>query len=556
MAFHLRKINKNNDIYLYIYETFRDKNSTNPRQKHYKTLGFVSKLKEDGISDPIEYALNEVSKLNLEQKIRKETEKSEKISKNGILHFGNFIINKLIKKLNYSDTLDLLNYDNELSFSPSNLLNDLVISRIISPASKSKTFNEIFNTIIDINYDSNIKNLYQGLSFFGKNYKKIIQLLNEKINKKYKRNTSSVFFDCTNFYFEINREDELRKKGPSKENKKSPLVSMGLMLDNDLIPIGMNIFPGNESEKPQLKKVIKEMKEQDNINGKTILVADKGLNCAKNIIEATNNGDGYIFSKSIKTLKQEKQNKIIDILKNYKIINFNNNFFGSFFEEIIENEYSYKDENGKKISKKIIEKHIYSYSASFSKKQTHEIDKKLEKAININLSTFKKENFSTASTYIKSNSELDLEVDYEKASRDKLMSGITIIITSEIEVDSNIICNKYSQLWRIEESFKILKSELDTRPIFHHKDNNIKGHLLICYLALTFLRILEFKEFNYKYSSSQLVNIIRKFKCFKIKNQYLNLTTEEDFIEFFNKKYNINLNQLYIKNTTMKKILS
>ena len=116
--------------------------------------------------------------------------------------------------------------------------------------------------------------------------------------------TSHTYFDCTNFYFEIDKEDDFRKNGPSKENRKSPIVGMGLLLDANQIPIGMKLYPGNESEKPIIRNIIDDLKKRNNISGKTIQVADKGLNCAENIMHALKAGDGYIFSKSVKKLPE------------------------------------------------------------------------------------------------------------------------------------------------------------------------------------------------------------------------------------------------------------
>ncbi len=120
----------------------------------------------------------------------------------------------------------------------------------------------------------------------------------------YSFNTSHTYFDCINFYFEIDREDDFRRKGPSKENKKEPIVGMGLLLDANQIPIGMKLYPGNESEKPVLRNIIDDLKNCNSISGKTVQVADKGLNCAENIIHALKSGDGYIFSKSVKLLPE------------------------------------------------------------------------------------------------------------------------------------------------------------------------------------------------------------------------------------------------------------
>ena len=148
-----------------------------------------------------------------------------------------------------------------------------------------------------------LNQIYSGLSYIGNEYEKIIEIYNHQINRNFPFDTSKTYFDCTNFYFEIDYEDALRRKGPSKENRKDPIVGMGLLLDANQIPMGMKLYPGNESEKPVIRDVINDLKKRHNINGKTIRVADTGLNCAENIIHALKEGDGYIFSKSVKQLR-------------------------------------------------------------------------------------------------------------------------------------------------------------------------------------------------------------------------------------------------------------
>lgn len=145
------------------------------------------------------------------------------------------------------------------------------------------------------------------MSFIGGNYEKFIELFTAQVEEIYGVDTSKTYFDYTNFFFEIDREDDFRRKGPSKENRNDPIVGLGLLLDSNQIPIGMQMYPGNESEKPILRDVIDHLKKQNNITGKTIHVADKGLNCAENIVFSKKNGDGYLFSKSVKGLSEKEK---------------------------------------------------------------------------------------------------------------------------------------------------------------------------------------------------------------------------------------------------------
>jgi hypothetical protein len=144
--------------------------------------------------------------------------------------------------------------------------------------------------------------LYDGLACLGDEHEKVVEIYNAHVAELFGRDTSSCYFDCTNFYFGIDRKDGFRRKGPSKEHRPEPIVGMGLLLDADCIPIGMSVFPGNESEKPQLRKVISQLRERNAVTGRTVRVADKGLNCADSVADAVLAKDGYIFSKSVKGL--------------------------------------------------------------------------------------------------------------------------------------------------------------------------------------------------------------------------------------------------------------
>lgn len=173
----------------------------------------------------------------------------------------------------------------DFRFNIYEMISALVYSRLVCPCSKSKTFDEVIPKLYE-KYDFSLNQLYRGLEYIGSEYKKIIEIYNHQIHQKYGFDTSHTYFDCTNFYFEIDKEDDWRKKEPSKENRKDPIVGLGLLLDADQIPIGMKLFPGNESEKPVIRKVIDNLKRRNSVTGRTIQIADKGLNYAENIAHA------------------------------------------------------------------------------------------------------------------------------------------------------------------------------------------------------------------------------------------------------------------------------
>ena len=277
MAFYLKKTKLKGRTYLSIDESFYSHEKHGTAHKCFKSLGSVETWIQKGIPDPIAHFQKEVDALNLE----KAQAGVPKISEVSPLHYlGYFPLKVLLEKMHIQKYVDYFKLTNDFSYDLYELLSSLIYARAVHPCSKYKTFHEVLPNLYDpvhFSYDQ----LLHGLAFLGNDYEKFIEIFTVRTNAFFKTDTSKTYFDCTNFYFEIDREDDFRKKGPSKENKKEPIVGLGLLLDGNQIPIGMKMYPGNESEKPVLRDVIDQLKAQHNITGKTIHVADKGLNCAK-----------------------------------------------------------------------------------------------------------------------------------------------------------------------------------------------------------------------------------------------------------------------------------
>jgi hypothetical protein len=197
------------------------------------------------------------------------------------------------------ETVDLLASVRQFQFSVYDMLAQLIYSRVIEPCSKSKTVSHVFPTLYDY-VPMSEDQVYEGLFFVGESYEKYIELFNHQYSRLFKRNYNTCYFDCTNYYFEIDAAKDDKQKGPAKERRTDPIIGQALLLDADLIPLSMKMYPGNESEKPYIRKLIEEMKQRCKVTGRTVQVADKGLNCARNIYAAVKEAhDGYIFSKSI-----------------------------------------------------------------------------------------------------------------------------------------------------------------------------------------------------------------------------------------------------------------
>lgn len=536
MAYYLRQEKKKKGIYLQMYETYWDKKKKQPRSKSIETFGYVDNLISDDIPDPIAYYKNYVKRKNEEKaaflaeetRPRAFTDTPEK-------NVGHFLLHSLLEELNVKEIIDILASQRKFQFSIYKMIAQLIYARILHPCSKSKTVSNIFPRLYGSTPISEDQ-IYDGCAFIGQSYKKYIELFNHCYEQHFKRDFSKVFFDCTNYYFEIGLPSEDKQKGYSKENRNEPIIGQALLLDSDMVPISMQMYPGNESEKPLIRKIIEEMKQRYKVSGKTIQVADKGINCARNIYAAVKEAnDGYIFSKAIRGSSLSKMEKDWVLLENdvnvYKNYTDKNGHVLFRLKSCIDTfSYSFKEFDpltGKnKITKfSVKEKRIVSFNPELAKKQKAEIIKMVDKASNyVSYKKIAKEDLGESAKYISitnkdkngKNIKPVISINHSKVDEDLKFAGYNLIVTSELDMDPSQVYKTYHNLWKIEESFRITKSYLDARPVFLQKKETIYGHFLICYLSLFLLRVLEIKCFKFALNSFDLINFMRDFKVVDI----------------------------------------
>lgn len=568
MAYFLKKSNYKKGTYLQIYESFYDPDRKGGAHRSYKALGYVHELQAKGIEDPITFYQEEVVKLNQELNVIKNKNKARQISNDSPEKLiGYFPMKNINDKLSVKKYIDLMQTATDFRFNVFDLISSLVYSRLVQPCSKSKTYDEVIPKLFD-SYDFSLNQLYDGLEYIGCEYEKIIEIYNHQIQLMYKFDTSHTYFDCTNFYFEIDKEDDFRKKGPSKENRKEPIVGLGLLLDANQIPIGMKLFPGNQSEKPVIRNIIEDLKKRNSVSGRTIQIADKGLNCAENIFHALKNGDGYIFSKSVKQLPEIEKTWVL-IPNDYREIkNTNGEVLYHIKECVDEFEYKFKDLTTRKDKKfKITEKRIVTYNPKLAKKQTYEIKKEVEKARLLKASQAKKSEYGDSAKYViftttdKKGNETDgkikVSMNEELIKKSLELAGYNMLVTSEISMNDKDVYDAYHNLWRIEESFRIMKSQLDARPVYLQKEDTIVGHFLICYLAVLLTRLLQFKILKNNYSSEELFEFIHDFRVAKIsERKYINLSRGTTFIKEFATLCKLPLTSYFLNEGEIKKMLS
>lgn len=554
MAFYLKKTKLKGRTYLSIDESFYSHEKKGTAHKCYKSLGSVETWMEKGISDPISYFQKEVDSLNQEKAdagIRKISDVSP------IRYLGYFPLKSILEKMQVKKYVDYFKLTNDFGYDLYELLSSLIYARAVLPCSKYKTFHEVLPNLYDTvhcSYDQ----LLDGLSFLGNDYEKFVEIFTVQTNNVFGLDTSKTYFDCTNFYFEIDREDDFRRKGPSKENKKEPIVGLGLLLDSHQIPIGMKMYPGNESEKPILRNVIDQLKSQNNVTGKTIHVADKGLNCAQNIAFSRKNGDGYLFSKAVKNLPETEKTWVL-LEDGFTDVKDKHGKLLYRYKSCID-EFPYKAEHeGKEHTVRLHEKRLLTYNPSLASKKRYEINRMVEKAKSLTASQAKKAEYGEAGKYVnftdKNGNKASASINQEAIDKDLKFAGYNLLVTSETEMKDTDIYNTYHNLWRIEESFKIMKSDLDARPVFLRKKEAIKGHFLICYLTVLLERLFQFKVLGNEYSTSDIFQFIKDFKVTKGETKYINTTRSTDFIEELAAKLKLPLTNYFLTETQIRSIL-
>lgn len=342
---------------------------------------------------------------------------------------------------------------------------------------------------------------------------------------------------------------------------------MGLLLDANQIPIGMKMYPGNESEKPVMRDIIDDLKQRNHISGRTIQVADKGLNCFENILHALKAGDGYIFSKSVKMLPDTE--KIWVLLENdyVDVKNKTGEVLYRIKDCVDDFNYNYTDKNGHRKTLKLTEKRVVTFNPKLAEKQKIEINRQVEKAKKLRTCEAKKSEYGDSSKYVtfistdkkgeKTTGKVKVEINEKAIENAKKLAGYNMIVTSEIRMTASEIYAAYHNLWRIEESFRIMKSQLDARPVFMQKQETITGHFLICYLSVLLTRLFQIHVLKDEYGTEEIFDFIRDFRVVKISDRkYINLTRSSSFIKDLTAQTDLPLTSYFLGNEDINKMLS
>jgi len=502
--------------------------------------------------------------------INKNNKKVIPLNKNIKFNVGYLFFEKIYYDLKINEICENISNKYQFKFDLNEILSYLIYARIIYPSSKLETFKQCKNFIKPPTF--NLHDEYRALSYLQENVDYIQEKIYENSKKIMNRNSRIIYYDCTNFYFEINEEDDLRKYGVSKEHRPNPIVGLGLFMDGDGLPLAHNVYPGNNNEQitllPEENKIINNFKLDTT---KIILCTDAGLASDNIKYENSKNGRAFVITQSLKRLKEEYQSQAFEDTK-WRIQGDKRNTYN--IKEILEDS-DLKEKYYNTIFYKIIKTETKSVNqdliVTFSIKyfdynrniRNNQIER-AKKAIETGNVTRKGKNQNDfrrfhVKTHTTKNGEVAENVEYtineDLIKEEEKYDGyyaLTTNLIGEIEEILKIVKGR----WEIEESFRIMKSDFKSRPVNLSRDDRIKAHFMTCYISLLIYRILE-KKLDNKYTVSEILSTIRNMEVYESDGHgyiptYTRTKLTDDLHSIFDFRTDYEINTY----TDIKKILS
>ena len=563
------------------------------KQKVIKNYGFIEDLATEH-ENPIAFLNSELDRLKKE--FTTKVTVTFNINKynnfdDDTFNIGYAYLKNIFQELKISNVLKNKEYSTNIEYSLPETCELLTYSRILNPGSIKYTYdhkNQFFEP-----FDLSLDDLYRSLKPLLDCKEELFKTIWENTKDTYKRDASTSYYDCTNYYFEIEYDDEdtknengqlikkgLRKRGPEKNHRPDPIVEMGLLLDKKGFPISYNIFPGNTSEKETLVPEIKNIKRRHNID-KVVVVADRGLNCSDNMIKIAGinldkeNRDGYVYGQSVRGADQEFKNWVLkdDYIVD-RIVNDEGNEIIFKHKSRIYPKKMYITRNDKGLTKTgnmkkqtiiVDQKQMVYYSQKYADKQKRDRQMVIDKAKDLikNPGAYTRATSYGAAGYINNikfdkdtgivSNGSELSLNQEKINEDAKFDGYYSIVTSEENLSDLELRNVYKELAKIEETFKITKSEFDARPINVRLEDHIDAHFLICFISLVIIRILQ-DRINNKYTIKNLLEKIKNFKCTHETGNLYKFIGYKPEIQYLNRKINLELDKKYDTRENIKKI--
>lgn len=501
-------------VHLIIAHGYRDAQTKKVRTKTIKSLGYLDEL-EKQFPDPISHFKAVVAEMNRQEIEEKQQaaitfDRSERLSpaQNPRKNIGYAALSRLYHGLGLDTFFHNRSRAWEAEYNTDSIMRLLIFSRILNPVSKKKTFED--KGMFFEKMDFSLADIYRCLTKVYSLKKSVILHLHQQMLDVFGRSDELVYYDVTNFYFEIDKQDDMRKKGVSKEHRPDPIIQMGLLTDSAGIPISYDLFPGNTNDCETYVPIFKQIRKDFKL-GRLIVVADKGLNTGDNIAYSVLSGNGYVFSQKVRGAAKELQDFVLN-QSGYAEKTAGFRIKSRHYPRVV----YVTDEKGKKKRVRLDEKQVAFYSPDYDKRAKADRALAVAKALDLmnNPSRYNRTTSYGAAKYLK-NLLFDEETneiltgkqrpvfDEEKLLEEEKYDGYYVIVTSEWKETDEKILDIYRGLWQIEEAFRVCKSDLEVRPVYLSRHERIEAHFLICFVALVVARLLS-RLLNNRFSVARI----------------------------------------------------
>lgn len=597
----LRSITIKGVTRLYFYESYYENGRT--KQKCIESLGRLDELQKR-FDDPVSHFKKVAEEKNAEQNTSRKTSvpidlsSTMSTSEDNLRNVGYAVLKDLYKQLELDKFWKLVLRKTSIQYDLEAVFRLLVFSRILYPGSKRDTFLNKSAYFEDMDGFS-LKDTYKALDVFDQYDEQLQKWIYSHSSKICERDMSVSYFDCTNYYFDIGRSDmdtfddggrpvdgkgnpaeiKYRKRGPEKNHRPDPIVEMGLLMDKDGIPLAFDLFPGNESEKVHMRPIINRVKSQFG-SGRVIFVADRGLNTSDNIYflngdnKADHNPrDGYVYGQSVRGADAEfkawvlkgdyKTEKLTD--DDGREVTFTHK--SRIHPKTIQVNTTVPGQKKKrKKPVSIDQKQMAYYSEKYAKKQKHDRDIMVARAKDLIKHPKKYDKITAAGSgayvqniaFDKSTGEIiegrELVLDEAKIAEEEKYDGYYSIVTSELKMSDHEMRETYRGLARIEETFKISKTEFESRPVFVWTNEHIEGHFATCFTALVLIRLLQSK-LGSRYPIGKTIESLRKYNCTQIGTTLYQFVYYDEILEECGKIFHLELNNRYRTREQIRRLL-
>ena len=569
------RINKTKSKNKEHYSIIQDINVDGKRTtKVYENIGNLDCLKlRAGDEEPFEWLKNYVAELNKQYKqnslpviMKKNPNKIIEKDIQSSFNIGYLFLQDIYYKLKLNEICNAIAEQYQFKYNLNDILSKLVYSRIIFPASKLKTLELSKNFLEQPNFD--YQHIERALPIICENMDFIQSELYKNSNEYMKRNNKILYYDCTNYYFEIEQEEGLKQYGKSKENRPNPIVQMGLFMDGNGIPLAFDITPGNTNEQitlqPLEERIIKDFEFSE-----FVVCTDAGLASKANRKFNNKNNRKFVTTQSLKKLKDYLKTEALDLSKGWHLPNetktynisklrTDENLIKKYKDTVFYKERWIKEDG-------LEQRLIVTYSVKYQEYQKNIRNNQINRAMKIiesNPEKLKKSKQNDPKRFIKTTNITDdgelaeksiYEINQSVIDEEAKYDGLYAVCTNLEDSVEDIIKLNHRR-WEIEESFRIMKTDFKSRPVYHTKDEMIKAHFIICYLALVIYRYVE-KKLDEKYTAPEIIETLRNMNVkLEDSDNYTPNYIRTDLTDALHEKFGFRTDFEVMKTKDLKKI--